>query len=1085
MKKRQKLLLLGSGGLSIGQAGEFDYSGTQAALSLEEDGFDVVIVNPNIATVQTNPKPGRRVYLYPVEPYWVERVIEAEKPDGLVAGFGGQTALNCAMKLDEMGILARHGVQNLGTPISVLRLTEDRELFAAKMIENGIPVPPSHAATTVDAAVQAAQEIGYPVIVRAAFALGGLGSGFASDDQELRALASRALAASPQILVERSLKGWKEVEYEVMRDGFENSITICNMENFDPLGVHTGDSIVIAPSQTLTDHEYQLLRSTALKIVGILGIVGECNVQYALDPMSRDFYVIEVNARLSRSSALASKATGYPIATIAAKVVTGKCLLDIKNPVNGMTSAFFEPALDYVAIKIPRWDLKKFRGVSREIGSTMKSIGEVMGIGRSFPEALQKAIRMVSEDGQGISSPRLASWDLDSEQLRAAIEVPNDARILQILDAIRSGVSPQAIHDLTEIDLWFLSELKGLVDVETEISRTFAEKGIATGPVSPGSWLKWKRAGFGDEQIAGLMQRTRPCSSQELMEQSLKVRKLRLQAGVKPRVKKIDTSAAEFPARSNYLFLTYWATADDSLELDRMQLCALVLGGGSYRIGSSVEFDWCAVSCLEELKRQGWRSVVINSNPETVSTDFSASDHLFFEELSLERILDIQDIELADGVVTAMGGQLPNRLSGPLAKAGVPLLGHSSESIDHAEDRGYFSGLLDDLQISQPRWTAALSRQEVESFVDQVGFPVLVRPSYVLSGSAMNVATDRDSLGRFLSEAKEVSPDHPVILSEYFVGAQEAELDGVSQSGRTLLAFVSEHIEDAGVHSGDATLVHPACALGKATQNKIREIGDKIVSGLKLNGPFNIQFLVRGDDIFVIECNARASRSFPFVSKINGVNLATWATRVMLSSSPIESPEPLPVPQHLGVKAAMFSFQRLQGADPVLGVEMASTGEVGCISQTREEAMLLALESTGIKPPKRAAYVSLGKPGRAAEILPVVDLLARLEIAIYANMETSQFLTAQGRISLPLSSPLERIRSGEIDFVVDVPENYSRTETEAGFAIRRAAVTHGQTLFTDPKKATIYLESLLARSLRPGIEPLLVCPDWKLEVHHA
>jgi carbamoyl-phosphate synthase large subunit len=1070
-----KILLLGSGGLSIGQAGEFDYSGTQAVKALTEEGCDVIVVNPNIATVQTNPTDNVKIYLYPVEPEWVEKVIAKERPDAIVAGFGGQTGLNCLMALDERGILAKYDVLNLGTPVSTLRMTEDRDLFAQKMREIDMPVPPSHACTTLKEAEKAAAEIGYPVIVRAAYALGGLGSGFANDEHELAALVTPALASSPQVLVEKSLKGWKEVEYEVMRDGEGNIITICNMENFDPLGIHTGDSIVVCPSQTLSDDEYQILRNAAQKIVGACGVVGECNVQYALDPHSHQFFVIEVNARLSRSSALASKASGYPIAYVAAKVVLGHDLLELKNPVTGITYAYFEPALDYVTIKVPRWDLLKFKGASRKLGSTMKSVGEIMAIGRSFPEAIQKAVRMVTEIGQGLSYFRVR--EIDEDQLASALSQPTDTRLHAVVNALRHDWDIEKIHALTAIDKWFLAKLREITTLERAIEDVAAKAPAnpndeafltaAFGKIDEKTMRRWKTAGFGDEQIAGLaLGKGKAISEKRAQKASHVLRKIRKDLGVTPVIKKIDTTAGEYPSPSNYLYMSYVGLYNDPLPEDGKSP-AIVLGGGAYRIGTSVEFDWCAVSCSRELQKDGWRSVIINCNPETVSTDYNSSDRLYFEEMTLERILDIHDFEAPKGVVACMGGQLPNKLALPLAEAGVKLMGHSPETIDMAEDRSKFSRILDELEIDQPRWIAAKTSKEIDTFVEQVGFPVLIRPSYVLSGAAMRVAYDRESLDKSLALAVDISADHPVVISEFMVGAREIELDGVAKNGEILTAVVSEHVENAGVHSGDATMVVPAQKLYVETVRRVRAAGHAIAKGLKLNGPFNIQFLAKQNHIKVIECNARAARSFPFVSKVVGLNFADAATAVIIGKEPKLkrfSEDDLP---HVGVKAPMFSFTRLSGADPVLGVEMASTGEVGCIGKTFEEALLLSLEAAKVKRPKKGVLVSAGPEHEKLKFLESAAYFQKINLPIFATGGTAKFLASHGikveTLDWPGQGPRDVIRAikdGLVDLVINVPKNLQRQELSYGAQIRQAATQFGCSLITNMEATTAFASAL-------------------------
>jgi len=1077
-----KILLLGSGGLSIGQAGEFDYSGTQAVKALVEEGCEVILINPNIATVQTNPDENVKVYLYPVEPEWVAKIIAEERPDAIVAGFGGQTALNCMIALHDQGTLAKYNVLNLGTSVATLKMTEDRDLFAQKMREIDIPVPASHAVTTLVAAKAAAQQIGYPVIVRAAYALGGLGSGFASSDAELAALVETALANSPQVLVEKSLKGWKEVEYEVMRDGEGNIITICNMENFDPLGIHTGDSIVVCPSQTLSDDEYQILRNAAQKIVDACAIVGECNVQYALDPFSHQFYVIEINARLSRSSALASKASGYPIAYVAAKVVLGYDLLELKNPVTGVTCAYFEPALDYVTIKVPRWDLVKFRGASRRLGSTMKSVGEIMAIGRSFPEAIQKAVRMVTESGSGLSALRLVSRaDLDG-----ALAEPTDTRLYAVLDALRQGWDIEKIHALTAIDQWFLAKLRDVIQLEQKVEVLAAQTPAAAndaafiqavfGPLEERDWRHLKAAGFGDEQLAGLALAKQPLapgaapakpSEKQMQVASRGIRELRQKLGVVPVVKKIDTTAGEYPSPSNYLYMSYVGQHSDVLPDDGKK-SIIVLGSGAYRIGTSVEFDWCAVSCSRELQKAGWRSVIINCNPETVSTDYNSSDRLYFEEMTLERILDIAELEHPVGTIACMGGQLPNKLALPLAAMGLRLLGHSPETIDMAEDRSLFSALLDKLGIDQPRWVAARSEADVERFIAEVGFPVLIRPSYVLSGAAMRVAFDHDSLQKSLALAVDISTDHPVVISEFVLGAREIELDGVAKDGEILTAIVSEHVENAGVHSGDATMVVPAQRLYVETVRRVRGAARLIARGLNLNGPFNIQFLAKHNHIKVIECNARAARSFPFVSKVVGLNLADAATAVVIGTQPrlLRIPEDdLP---HVGVKAPMFSFTRLAGADPVLGVEMASTGEVGCIGRNFEEALLLSLEAAKCRRPHKGVLVSAGPEHEKVKFLECAAYFAKINLPIYATAGTAKYLQQHGFTVKRLGWPgeaddvLDAIRSGLIDLVINVPKELQRQELSHGARIRQVAVQFGCSLITN-MEATMAFAQALAR----------------------
>ncbi len=1065
-----KVLLLGSGGLSIGQAGEFDYSGTQAVKAMREEGIDVVIINPNIATVQTNPAEGIKVYLYPVEPEWVERVIQVEKPDAIVAGFGGQTALNCLVAIDQLGILEKYGVINLGTPVDVLKMTEDRDAFATKMREIDMPVPPSHACETVEEARSAADSIGFPVIVRAAYALGGLGSGFANNVEELDALTTTALANCPQVLVEKSLKGWKEVEYEVMRDGEGNTITICNMENFDPLGIHTGDSIVVCPSQSLSDDDYQILRNASLAIVNSLGVVGECNVQIALDPQSYQFYIIEVNARLSRSSALASKASGYPIAYIAAKVVLGHDLLELKNPVTGVTYAFFEPALDYVTVKIPRWDLTKFQGISRKLGSTMKSVGEVMSIGRNFPEALQKAFRMVTEVPLGLSHNRKASSE---DALEKNLNQPTDVRLQVVMQALRQGLSIEKIYEISAIDKWFLAQVKLIIDVEKDIEG-FASKNSkpsqAFSKVDEATWRLWKQRGFGDEQIAGIFLETtqkEPPTESQIRSLSLVIRKNRVDKNVVPVAKKIDTTAAEYPSPSNYLYMTYSGQYHDPVPKDDKVFSALVLGGGAYRIGTSVEFDWCAVSCSRRLQDAGWRSVLINCNPETVSTDYNSSDRLYFEELTLERILDIFDIEKCVGAIACMGGQLPNKLAKPLAESGIKLLGHSSDTIDLAEDRSRFSAMLDKIDIDQPKWINASSKADIDKFISEVGFPVLIRPSYVLSGAAMSVATNEATLESFLEKAVQISSEHSIVISEFIEGAREIELDGIAKDGKILTAVVSEHIENAGVHSGDATTVVPAQNLYVETVRKVKKAGRSIAKELGLNGPFNMQFLAKEGQIKVIECNARAARSFPFVSKVVGLNLAEAATDIIIGKSPAIRRYNEDDLEHVGVKAAMFSFTRLGTVDPVLGVEMASTGEVGCIGRSFDEALLLAMQASHIRRPIKGILVSSGPERNKLKFLKAAKILRDIGIKVYATRGTAEYLANHGFEVTACAWPdeadydaLSVIKDGSVDLVINIPKNEDPTELKLGYQIRNAAVRFGCSLITNMEKADAYIHAI-------------------------
>lgn len=1066
----KKILLLGSGGLSIGQAGEFDYSGTQAARAIQECGFEAIVVNPNIATVQTNPEETHKVYLYPIEPEWIEKIIETEKPAGIMTGFGGQTAINCVLKLEDLGILTKHNVIHLGTCFQGLRDAEDRSLFKEKMHEIGVPVPPSVACCDLEMAVKAANKIGYPVIVRAAFALGGLRSGIAHKEYELIDLVNGALSLSPQVLVEKSLYGWKELEYEVMHDRQGNIITICNMENFDPLGIHTGDSIVVAPSQTLSDAEYQLLRNTSFKVAKALNIVGECNVQYALDPHSEAFYVIEANPRLSRSSALASKATGYPIASLAAKVVLGYSLTELKNPVTGITCALYEPALDYLVVKIPRWDMNKFLGVSRELGTTMKSVGEIMAIGRNFCETLQKAVRMITEDQLGVSRSFLS--EIDSELLFKNVSSPTDLRLFYIFEAVRRGYSVDEIHQASHVDKWFLEYLKLIVLSENEIkSAGQLEK------VTKLQWQKWKEMGFSDTQIACLAQVTQQ-NQMDKTDAALYARKLRLEAGVTPHIKKIDTTAAEYPSPSNYFYFTYHAHHDDTYVDDGNNPGALVLGCGSYRVGTSVEFDWCAVACSYQLKRNNWRSILLNCNPETVSTDHNVSTRLYFDEISIERVLDIAEKEKIDGVILSMSGQIGNTLAIPLQKAGINILGHSAQTIDKVEDRAQFSELLDSLDIRQPRWIRASSSHEIKQFMNEVDFPVLVRPSYVLSGAAICVAVDEASLQRSIESAHELSSEFPIVVSEFLENAKEIEYDGVAQNGQIVVGLISEHVENAGVHSGDATVVFPSQRLYASTIRAVNAIARKIALEINLNGPFNLQLLAKSNEVKVIECNARASRSFPFITKTSGINLAKIATDVMIGiqCAPRDLDEnSLP---YVGVKAAMFSFTRLPGFDPILGVEMYSTGEVGCIGENFNHALHLALEASGlVKRPRRGILVSSGPQREKIRFLRCMTQIAKLNIPIYATPGTARSLREHGFDIVECPWPREGekdvislIERNKVDLVINIPKNSEPKELAHDRQIRQTAVQNGVSLLTNMEKTVAYFEAVI-HELKYPIKP--------------
>ncbi len=1061
--KPSKVLLLGSGALKIGEAGEFDYSGAQALKALREEGITTVLVNPNIATVQTSEGMADKIYFLPVTPYFVERVIEKEHPDGILLAFGGQTALNCGVELWRSGVLEKYNVRVLGTPVQAIMDTEDRELFVEKLNQIDIKTISSEAVETVDDALRVANRLGYPVIVRAAYALGGLGSGFCDNDAELRALVEKALSFSPQVLVEKSLKGWKEVEYEVVRDRFDNCITVCNMENFDPLGIHTGESIVVAPSQTLSNDDYHYLRSLAIKIIRHVGIVGECNVQYAYDPASMDYRVIEVNARLSRSSALASKATGYPLAFVAAKLALGYGLFDLKNSVTQCTSAFFEPALDYVVVKIPRWDLGKFHGVDRHIGSSMKSVGEVMAIGRSFEEAIQKGLRMIGQGMHGFVENRAISIP----DLESALKQPTDRRIFAIAKALNEGYSIDRIHDLTKIDRWFLYKLQNIITTSHEL-----EKYSSLEELPDGLLRLAKQQGFSDFQIARSL--FKDAFGDDTDRYMALVRAFRKEKGIVPCVKQIDTLAAEYPAATNYLYLTYNGTQND-VEYTGDGRSVVVLGSGAYRIGSSVEFDWCSVNALMTTRKQGWRSVMINYNPETVSTDYDICDRLYFDELTYERVMDILELENPHGVILSVGGQIPNNLATRLDAAHVNILGTDASSIDRAEDRHKFSAMLDEIGVDQPRWRELTDFADIEKFVEEVGFPVLVRPSYVLSGAAMNVCSNADELRRFLKLAANVSKKHPVVVSEFIQYAKEIEMDAVAQNGEIKAYAISEHIEFAGVHSGDATIQFPPQKLYVETMRRIKKVSAKIAAALNISGPFNIQFLAKNNDIKVIECNLRASRSFPFVSKVLKINFIDLATRVMLGL-PVDKPNKSAFDlDYVGIKASQFSFSRLGGADPVLGVDMASTGEVGCLGDDTDEAVLKSLLAVGLRVPRRAVLMSTGTPKQKADMLEAAHMLHRSGLTIYATSGTCQFLNENGipavRVywpSTPDKQPqaLDLLHERKVDLVVNMPKNFTGTELSNGRSIRRAAVDLNIPLLTNSRLASAFIRAFVTLPLQ-------------------
>ena len=1062
MEKIKKVLLLGSGALKIGEAGEFDYSGSQALKALKEEGIETVLINPNIATVQTSDGFADKIYFLPVTPYFVERVIDKERPDGILLSFGGQTALNCGVELCEEGVLEKYNVRVLGTPVQAIKDTEDRELFVRKLDEIDVKTIKSQAVESIEEALEAAERLGYPVIVRAAYALGGLGSGFCDNADELRALTEKAFSFSPQVLVEKSLKGWKEVEYEVVRDCYDNCITVCNMENFDPLGIHTGESIVVAPSQTLSNDDYHYLRELAIKIIRHIGIVGECNVQYAYDPDSMDYRVIEVNARLSRSSALASKATGYPLAFVAAKLGLGYGLFELKNSVTKDTSAFFEPALDYIVCKIPRWDLGKFHGVRREIGSSMKSVGEVMAIGRTFEEVIQKGLRMIGQGMHGFVGNR----EMRIDDIDKALKEPTDKRIFVLSKALHEGYSVERIHELTKIDRWFLQKLKHIIDTEQEL------KGFTAIEDIPEELMRLaKQQGFSDFQIArAVLGDNLDVSGAD----NARVRAYRKSLGIVPVVKQIDTLAAEYPAMTNYLYLTYNGSAND-IQYEEDGRSVVVLGSGAYRIGSSVEFDWCSVNALLTVKEQGWRSVMINYNPETVSTDYDMCDRLYFDELTFERVMDILEMESPHGVILSVGGQIPNNLATRLDDAGVNILGTSAKSIDNAEDRHKFSAMLDRLGIDQPRWRELTSFADIDDFIREVGFPVLVRPSYVLSGAAMNVCSNEEDLHRFLTLAANVSKQHPVVVTEFIQHAKEIEMDAVAQDGEIKIYAISEHIEFAGVHSGDATIQFPPQKLYVETMRRIKKVSAQIAKALNISGPFNIQYLAKNNDIKVIECNLRASRSFPFVSKVLKINFIDLATRVMLGQKVEKPSKTLFDLDYVGIKASKFSFSRLQGADPVLGVDMASTGEVGCLGDDTNEALLKSMLSVGHRIPKRSVLLSTGTPRQKADMLEAAQQLHKAGLKIYATEGTHRFLTENGVPAVRVYWPgdgadahpqaLDLLHRKIIDMVVNLPKNLSSAELSNGYKIRRAAIDLNIPLITNARLAATFIKAFTSLPL--------------------
>ena len=1057
----KKVLLLGSGALKIGEAGEFDYSGSQALKALREEGVKTVLINPNIATVQTSEGVADQIYFLPVQPYFVERVIEKERPDGILLSFGGQTALNCGVELYQSGVLKKYNVRVLGTPVQAIMDTEDRELFVEKLNEINVKTISSEACENIEQVRKAAATLGYPVIIRAAYALGGLGSGFANNEGELNKLSEKAFSFSPQVLVEKSLKGWKEIEYEVVRDRYDNCITVCNMENFDPLGIHTGESIVIAPSQTLTNSEYHKLRALSIKIIRHIGIVGECNVQYAFDPVSEDYRVIEVNARLSRSSALASKATGYPLAFVAAKLGMGYGLFELKNSVTKTTSAFFEPALDYVVCKIPRWDLSKFRGVDKELGSSMKSVGEVMAIGRNFEEAIQKGLRMIGQGMHGF----VENKELEIPDIDAALREPTDKRVFVISKAMHKGYTVDQIHELTKIDKWFLEKLKHIIDIDEQL------KTVNANTLDKELLRTAKDYGFTDFQVARAIGLEGEMGN--MHKATMVVRRLRKNYGILPVVKQIDTLAAEYPAQTNYLYVTYAGVASD-IQFTNDKRSVIVLGSGAYRIGSSVEFDWCGVQALNTIRREGYRSIMINYNPETVSTDYDMCDRLYFDELTFERVLDIIEMENPHGVVVSTGGQIPNNLAMWLDAENVPILGTSAKDIDNAEDRAKFSAMLTERGINQPEWSALTSMEDIGKFVDRVGFPVLVRPSYVLSGAAMNVCSNEDELKKFLQLAANVSVDHPVVVSKFIEHAKEIEMDAVAKNGEILAYAISEHIEFAGVHSGDATIQFPPQKLYVETVRRIKRVSKEIAAALHINGPFNIQFMARDNDILVIECNLRASRSFPFVSKVLKLNLIELATKVMLGLNVEKPNKNLFDLDYVGIKASQFSFNRLQKADPVLGVDMSSTGEVGCLGDDTNQALLNAMLSVGHRIPKHTVLLSTGGAKQKAELLDTARTLIKHGYELYATGGTSRYLAENGVANTMVYWPsdegkqpqaLTLMHERKIDMVVNIPKDLTQHELTNGYKIRRTAIDLNIPLITNSRLASAFIHAFCTLNL--------------------
>ncbi len=1058
-KKLTKVLVLGSGALKIGQAGEFDYSGSQALKALREEGVSSVLVNPNIATIQTSEGIADKVYFLPVNTHFVTEIIKKERPDGILLAFGGQTALNCGTELFQKGILKEYGVKVLGTSVEAIMDTEDRDLFVKRLSEIGLKTPISEAVESMEAALEAARHIGYPVMIRSAYALGGLGSGICQDEKKFIEIAESAFTFAPQVLVEESLKGWKEIEFEVIRDANDHCFTVASMENFDPLGIHTGESIVVAPTCSLSEDQVKMLQEISVKCVRHLGIVGECNIQFAFNADTNDYRIIEVNARLSRSSALASKATGYPLAFVAAKIALGYTLDQI-GEMGTPNSAYVAPQLDYLICKIPRWDLTKFAGVSRRIGSSMKSVGEIMSIGRTFEEIIQKGLRMIGQGMHGFVGNEHVEFDnLDDE-----LANPTDMRTFAIAQALEKGYTIDRLFELTKIDKWFLQRLKNIVDYKQKLCGYNSLEEIPADVMRQAKIL-----GFSDFQIARavLKEKLDVTGADNLL-----VRALRKQYGILPVVKQIDTLAAEYPAQTNYLYLTYNGTVND-VQYTGDHRSVVVLGSGAYRIGSSVEFDWCSVNALMTVKKEGYRSVMINYNPETVSTDYDMCDRLYFDELTFERVMDILEMESPYGVILSVGGQIPNNLATRLDEAGINILGTDAKSIDNAEDRHKFSAMLDSIDVDQPRWRELTSFAAIDEFIEEVGFPVLVRPSYVLSGAAMNVCYNEEELHRFLKLAANVSKVHPVVVTQFIQNAKEIEMDAVAQNGEIKAYAISEHIEYAGVHSGDATIQFPPQKLYVETMRRIKKISTRIAKALNISGPFNIQYLAKNNDIKVIECNLRASRSFPFVSKVIKFNFIDMATKVMLGK-PVDKPnKSLFDLDYVGIKASQFSFSRLQGADPVLGVDMASTGEVGCIGDDTSEAILKSMLSVGYKIPKKAVLLSTGTPRQKADMLDAAHQLHNHGYIIYATEGTCRFLHENGIPAIRAYWPSEQeskpqvlqlLHEKKIDLVVNLPKNMSSTELSNGYRIRRAAIDLNIPLLTNARLATAFIDAFTTLS---------------------